>query len=272
MSKWGESDIDVKRPAGGRLAGRVALITGGTSGIGRATALLFAREEATVIITGRRAVLGQALVQTIEAAGGRAGFIQADHRRSEDCQGVVARIVEELGHLDILFNNAGIVTSGTAESTSEAVWQETLDLNVTAVWRMCRLVLPHMRAQGGGVIINNASDWGLVGGANAVAYCASKGAVVLMTKAMALDHARDNIRINAVCPGDTFVERWRQAGYAGVAGAVEDSMFDQAGEDLPIGRLGRTEEIARAVLFLASDDSSFMTGVALPVDGGNTAR
>jgi NAD(P)-dependent dehydrogenase (short-subunit alcohol dehydrogenase family) len=257
---------------GGRLAGRVALITGGTSGIGRATALLFAQEGATVIITGRRAVLGDAVVETIETAGGRAGFIRADHTRPRDCRRVVERIIDELGRLDILFNNAGIVTSGTTESTSDQVWQETMELNVTAVWRMSKLVLPYMRAQGGGVIVNNASDWGLVAGANAVAYCTSKGAVVQMTRAMALDHARENIRINAVCPGDTYVERWRHNGYAGVAGAVDDHVFEQAGQALPMGRVGQVEEIARAVLFLAGDDSSFMTGATLVVDGGNTAR
>ncbi len=256
----------------GRLAGRVALITGGTSGIGRATAELFAGEGAAVVITGRRVKLGREVTEAIRAAGGRAAFIEADHTRPDDCRRVIETVRADFGRLDILFNNAGIVTSGTAESTSDETWATTLDLNVTAVWRMSKLALPLLRAGDGGVIVNNASDWGLVAGENSVAYCTSKGAVVQMTKAMALDHARENIRINAVCPGDTFVERWLREGFGGVPGAVDEAVFTAAGDELPMGRVGRTGEIARAVLFLASDESSFMTGATLAVDGGNTAR
>jgi len=257
-----------------RFAGRVALVTGGTSGIGRATALAFAREGAAVVVTGRRVEFGEAVVAEVQAFGGRASFIAADHTRPKDCRRVVETVVAELGRLDILFNNAGIVVTGTAESTSEEVWAAALAINVTAVWRMCKLALPHMRARGEGVIVNNASDWGLVGGANAVAYCASKGAVVQMTRAMALDHARENIRINAVCPGDTFVKRWVRDGYfqePDSPASLEKEIVEM-GKALPMGRLGRPEEIARAVLFLASDESSFMTGATLMVDGGNTAR
>jgi NAD(P)-dependent dehydrogenase (short-subunit alcohol dehydrogenase family) len=256
----------------GRLEGRIALITGGTSGIGKATALLFSQEGATVVITGRRVELGQEVVAEMEAQGGRAAFLAADHTNAQDCRQVVERVIADFGRLDILFNNAGVVLSGTAESTTEEDWSHTLDLNVTAVWRMSKLVLPYMRAQGGGVIINNASDWGLVGGKNAVAYCASKGAVVQMTRAMALDHARENIRINAVCPGDTFVERWVQKSYfSGTDSGAVEAGLQALGEDLPMGRVGQADEIARAVLFLASNDSSFMTGATLVVDGGNTA-
>ncbi len=256
-----------------RLEDRVALITGGTSGIGRATALLFAREGATVIITGRRVKSGKSVVAQIEAAGSRGAFVAADHTRASDCRRVIDTVIADFGRLDILFNNAGVVVSGSAEDTSDEDWFYTLDLNVTAVWRMSKLALPHMRAQGGGVIVNNASDWGLVTGQKAVAYCASKGAVVQMTRAMALDHARENIRINAVCPGDTIVERWMQNGYYKGSGAVEEeTALKESGEALPMGRVGQPEEIARAVLFLASDDSSFMTGATLVVDGGNTAR
>jgi len=253
----------------GRLQNKVALITGGTSGIGEATARLFAEEGAEVVITGRRRDKGQAIV---EAIGPRAQYIYADHTRLADCEQVVAETVKRFGRLDILFNNAGIVTQGTAESTSLETWQMTLDLNVTAVWQMSRLVLPHFRTQGGGVIINNASDWGLVGGTNALAYCVSKGAVVQMTRSMALDHARENIRVNAVCPGDTFVERWVEKGYFEGSDRVTVSQgLAEAGAALPMGRVGQAEEIARAVLFLAGDDSSFVTGIVLPVDGGNTA-
>jgi meso-butanediol dehydrogenase/(S,S)-butanediol dehydrogenase/diacetyl reductase len=248
-----------------RLQNQVALITGGTSGIGRATAELFAAEGAQVALTGRRNELGEAVAAHIH---GR--YIYADHRRAEHCQRAVEQTLAAFGRIDILFNNAGIVVSGTAETTSEQDWQDTLDLNVTAVWRMSRLVIPHMRRQGGGAIVNNASDWGLVGAPGVVAYCASKGAVIQITRAMALDHAAEGIRINAVCPGDTFVERWLQEGYYRFSGQVSEAEARKT--DLPIGRVAEAVEIAKAVLFLVSNDSSFVTGTALVVDGGNTAR
>jgi NAD(P)-dependent dehydrogenase (short-subunit alcohol dehydrogenase family) len=188
----------------------------------------------------------------------------------EDCQRSVSETVSKYGRIDILFNNAGIVVSGTAETTTDEDWDDIMRLNITAVWRMCKLVLPVMRAQGGGVIINNASDWAFIGAPAVVAYCTSKGAVVQMTRAMAIDHARENIRINAVCPGDTFVDRWLKEGYYRVSGGVSEAEARKT--DLPMGRVAETIEIARAVLFLASDDSSFMTGSALMVDGGSTAR
>ncbi len=255
-----------------RLLTKQPLITAATSGIGRATVRLFAAEGARVAVTRRRAALGAALVDEVRAAGGSAEYIYADHRALADCERAVQAAVAALGGLDILFNNAGIVSSGGAEDTSEELWEETLTLNVTGVWRMSRLALPHLRARGGGAIVNNASDWGLVAGRGVVAYCTSKGAVIQMTKAMALDHAREGIRINAVCPGDTFVERWLDGGYAARTGGSADKEIAAMGEALPLGRVGRAEEIARAVLFLASDDSSFVTGTTLVVDGGNTAR
>jgi NAD(P)-dependent dehydrogenase (short-subunit alcohol dehydrogenase family) len=249
-----------------RLQNKVALITGGTSGIGQATVELFIEEGAQVFFTGRRSELGR---EVQRQTGAR--FILADHRKAEDCTQTVNETLAAAGRLDILFNNAGVVVHGTAESTSEQDWQDTLDLNVTAVWRMARLVIPHMRRQGGGVIINNASDWGLVGAPGVVAYTASKGAVVQMTRSMALDHAKEHIRINAVCPGDTFVERWLHDGYYKASGAVDEAAARQS-DTIPMGRVAEAAEIARAVLFLASDDSSFMTGAILVVDGGNTAQ
>lgn len=251
---------------------RVALITGGTSGIGKATALLFAQAGARVAFTGRREALGRQLESEIRQAGGLATFILADHTRPDDCQRAVDATIQAYGWIDILFNNAGIVVEGTAEETSEEIWAHTLALNVTAVWRMSRLVIPYMRAQGGGAIINNASDWGLVGGERAVAYCTSKGAVIQMTKAMALDHARENIRINAVCPGDTYVERWETEGYFQDSGGVDLQEITREGASIPLGRVGHAREIAQAVLFLASEAASYITGIPLVVDGGNTAR
>ena len=257
----------------GKLTGKVAIITGGTSGIGRATAILFGREGADVVLTGRRADLGQSAAGEICQLGARAVYIKADHSQPEDCERVVTETVEHFKHVDILFNNAGIVTAGTAETTSEQVWAETFAINVTAVWRMSRLVIPHMKQQGGGVIINNGSDWSVVAGKDALPYVSSKGAVAMMTKAMALDHARDHIRINAVCPGDTFVERWLEKGYFKDRAPVslEEAIKDSS-DYIPMGRFGRPEEIAHAVLFLASEDSSFVTGHLLLVDGGNTAQ
>ncbi len=248
-----------------RLENKVALITGGTSGIGKTTVELFVAEGAKVAFTGRRKKLGN---QVSNQTG--SFFIQADHRRMEDCQHSVEETILKYGRIDILFNNAGIVVSGTAETTSADDWDDTMQLNVTAVWRMCKLVIPIMRAQGGGVIINNASDWAFIGAPAVVAYCTSKGAVVQMTRAMAIDHAKENIRINAVCPGDTFVDRWLKDGFYRTSGGVSEAEARKS--DLPIGRVAETIEIARAVLFLASDDSSFMTGTALLVDGGSTAR
>ncbi|MEW6284893.1 MAG: glucose 1-dehydrogenase [Chloroflexota bacterium] len=257
----------------GKLSGKVAIITGATSGIGKAAALLFADEGADLVITGRRAELGKAVEAEIRQRGVRCVFVQADHAQADDCSRVVERTLAEFNRVDILFNNAGIVTGGTAETTTDEVWNETLAINVTAVWRMCKLVIPHMKRQGGGVIVNNGSDWSVVAGRDAFPYVASKGAVGMMTKAMALDFARDNIRVNAVCPGDTFVDRWLEKGYFEYSDPVslEQAMKD-ASAYIPMGRFGKPEEIARAVLFLASDDSSFVTGHLLLVDGGNTAQ
>jgi NAD(P)-dependent dehydrogenase (short-subunit alcohol dehydrogenase family) len=264
----------------GKLSGKVAIITGATSGIGKATALLFADEGADLVLTGRRVELGQRLENEIRQKGGRCMFVETDHCQAEHCSRVVERTLSEFGRIDILFNNAGIVTSGTAETTSEEVWSETLAINVTAVWRMCKLVLPHMRKQDnpqkagtGGVIVNNGSDWSVVAGRDAFPYVMSKGAVAMMTKAMALDYARENIRVNAVCPGDTFVERWVEKGYfEGSDPVTMEEAIRESSEYIPMGRFGKPEEIARAVLFLASEDSSFVTGHLLLVDGGNTAQ
>lgn len=256
-----------------RLEGKAALITGGTSGIGEATARLFAAEGASVVVTGRRSVAGKQVVRDITAAGGDAAFVRADHLRARDCSNAIDATMARYGRIDILFNNAGVVTNGTAESVSEADWTRTLQLNVTAVWRMSRLALPQMRAGGGGVIVNNASDWAVVGAAGALPYAVSKGAVAQMTRSMALDHAHENIRVNAVCPGDTWVERWSEEGYFPGSGPVSRAEASRSARaSIPMRRFAEAEEIARAVLWLASSESSYVTGHLLLVDGGNTAR
>jgi NAD(P)-dependent dehydrogenase (short-subunit alcohol dehydrogenase family) len=251
-----------------RLKNKVAVITGGTSGIGEATALLFAREGARVCITGRNSERGASVVARIKASSGDAFFIRADASRVEDCRRAVDETLGAFGSIDILFNNAGVFYPQTAIECSEEEWDEQIDVNLKGTFLMSKFALPTMIAQGRGVIINNSSGWGLVGGDRAVAYCASKGGVVLMTKAMAIDHGRQGIRVNCICPGD--VETPMLPADAKMRGLKwEDYIAGCASR--PLGRVGTVEEIAKAVLFLASGDSSFMTGTALVVDGGGTA-
>lgn len=257
-----------ERKSRGALNGKVALITGGASGIGRATALLFAREGAAVVVADVNESEGKAVVQTIIDEGGRAIFTRCDVTRAEDCQLAVRQTVEQLGKLDILFNNAGIIRRASVVETSEEEWDLVMATNVKSVFLLSKYAIPIMAEAGGGVIINNASGWGLVGGRNAASYCASKGAVVLLTKAIALDHGAQNIRVNCVCPGDTDTPMLRNE--AQQLGKPEEQFLAESAQR-PLQRIGRPEEIAQAVLFLASDASSFVTGTALVVDGGGLA-
>jgi NAD(P)-dependent dehydrogenase (short-subunit alcohol dehydrogenase family) len=251
-----------------RLARQVALITGGTSGIGEATALLFAREGAQVAITGRNEKRGHAVTATILEAGGQAIFVRTDVRKANECERAVDQTVKTFGRLDILFNNAGVFYPHDTLECSEEEWDEQIDVNLKGTFLMSKAALPGMIARGCGVIVNNSSGWGIVGGDKAVAYCASKGGVVLMTKAMAIDHGRQGVRVNCICPGDVETpmlpldakmrgQKWEEY----IAGCA----------NRPLGRIGTAQEIAKAVLFLACEDSSFMTGAALVVDGGGTA-
>lgn len=251
-----------------RLAEKAALITGGTSGIGEATALLVAEEGAAVAITGRNEKRGHAVVARILEKGGKAIFLRADVRHAAECQRAVEETVRSFGKLDILFNNAGVFYFHTVVDCTEEEWDLQLDTNLKGIFLMSKFALPHMIRQGGGVIINHSSGWGIAGGASAVAYCASKGGVVLLTKAMAIDHGRQGIRVNCICPGDVDTPMLPEdARLRGVK--WEDYLAGCA--DRPMGRIGTVDEIAKAVLFLASDDSSFMTGAALVVDGGGIA-
>ncbi|HEY3617309.1 MAG TPA: SDR family NAD(P)-dependent oxidoreductase [Candidatus Sulfotelmatobacter sp.] len=251
-----------------RLKDKVALITGGTSGIGEATAVLFATEGADVAITGRNEQRGAAVVERIEQHGGHAAFFHADVSIASDCRRAVEETRRAFGRLDILFNNAGVFYAHTALECSEREWDEQIDINLKGTFLMSKFALPTMIAQRRGIIINNSSGWGIVGGDHAVAYCASKGGVVLMTKAMAIDHGRQGIRVNCICPGD--VETPMLPADANLRGLRwEDYIAGCANR--PLGRVGTVEEIAKAVLFLASEESSFMTGAALVVDGGGTA-
>jgi NAD(P)-dependent dehydrogenase (short-subunit alcohol dehydrogenase family) len=251
-----------------RLQDKVALITGGTSGIGEATASLFAKEGAKIAITGRNETRGNAVTEQITKNGGHAVFIPSDVRKSCDCLLAVDEILRAFGHIDILFNNAGVFYPHTTLDCPEEEWDEQIDINLKGTFLMSKAVLPHMIQRLSGVIINNSSGWGIVGGDAAVAYCASKGGVVLLTKAMAIDHGRQGIRVNCICPGDVdtpmLPEDARMRGMK-----WEDYLASCANR--PLGRIGTADEIAKAALFLASDDSSFMTGAALVVDGGGSA-
>jgi len=251
-----------------RLANKIALITGGTSGIGEATAILFAKEGASVAITGRNEKRGHAVTERILENGGKAIFIRTDVRKAVECQRAVDDTVKAFGKLDILFNNAGVFYPHTTLECSEEEWDLQIDINLKGTFLMSKFALPAMIAQASGVIINNSSGWGIVGGDAAVAYCASKGGVVLLTKAMAIDHGRQGIRVNCICPGDVDTPMLPED--ARLRGMKWQDYLAGC-SNRPLGRIGTPDEIAKAALFLASDDSSFMTGATLVVDGGGTA-
>jgi NAD(P)-dependent dehydrogenase (short-subunit alcohol dehydrogenase family) len=253
-----------------RLEKRAALITGGTSGIGEATALLFADEGARVAVVGRSIERGEAIADRIRTNGGDAIFVQTDVRKADDCRNAVDLTVGAFGRLDVLFNNAGTYVANDTVGCSEEEWDDQVDTSLKGTFLMSKFALPHMIEAGVGSIINCSSGWGLVGGAKAVAYCAAKGGMVVMTKAMAVDHGPQGIRVNAVCPGDTDTPMEHED--AREQGMTWDEYVRNAVGGRPIARMASPEEIARAVLFLASDESSFITGAALPVDGGGVAE
>jgi len=253
---------------GGRLDGKVALITGGASGIGRATAERFVREGAAVAIVDIAEASGEALAAKIADAGGEALFIRCDVTKLAECERAVRETVDRWSRLDILFNNAGVTRRESVLGTTEEEWNWVMAVNVTSVFLMSKAAIPVMLEGGGGAIVNTASGWGLVGGKDAVSYCASKGAVVQLTRAMAVDHGPDGIRVNAVCPGDTDTPML--ANEAAQLGQTHEQILAES-VDRPLCRVGRPEEIADAVLYLASDESSFVTGTTLVVDGGGLA-
>jgi NAD(P)-dependent dehydrogenase (short-subunit alcohol dehydrogenase family) len=257
----GKSNMDI-------LQDKVALITGGASGIGRASAVLLAGEGAAVSIVDINEDMGQSVVAEIVAVGRRAIFISCDVTKSEDCRQAVENTVAAFGGLDILFNNAGIIRRADVVTTTEAEWDRVMDVNVKSIFLMSKYSIPHIEKRGGGTIINTSSGWGLKGGENAVSYCASKGAVTNMTRAMAIDHGKQNIRVNAVCPGDTDTPMLHDE--ARQLGRPENEFLAEA-SSRPLGRYARPDEIAQAVLFLASGASSHVTGTALVVDGGGLA-
>jgi NAD(P)-dependent dehydrogenase (short-subunit alcohol dehydrogenase family) len=249
-----------------QFEGKVTIVTGGTSGIGRATAVAFAREGAKVVVTGRREEQGLETVKLIEEIGGEGLFIKTDIRIADDVKTMVEKTVNAFGHLDYAFNNAGVEQGFTAFSElEEKHFDKVMDTNVKGVWLSMKYQIPEILKAGGGAIVNCASVAGVIGMANAPAYIASKHAVIGLTKAAALEFGKQNIRINSVLPGGIetpMIDRF----------ATDDATRNYLASLHPIGRLGKPDEIAEAVIWLCSEKSSFVIGHSLLADGGWTAQ
>lgn len=247
---------------------KIVVITGAANGIGKTICKKFCEEGAFVTIIDIDKVSCDCLIKDLHNEGyGITAYI-ADVSLVENVKKIINEIIISNNRIDILINNAGITRRANVIDTTINEWNKVIGVNLTSFFLMCKYVIPHMKNEKYGVIVNTASGWGLVGGSKAVSYCASKGGVVLLTKAMAIDHGKDNIRVNCICPGDTdtnmLINEARQLGY-------DDNHLINSANDRPLGRIGSVDEIASAVLFLASDAASFITGEALVVDGGGLA-
>jgi len=248
------------------LAGRVAVITGGAGGIGKAAAAVLHTAGAAVVLLD--VADARSVAEGLDPTGATAWARVTDVTVAGDCAGAVDEVLARHGRIDILFNNAGIIRRKTVVELDEAEWDAVLAVNLKATYLMSRAVIPAMRRQGGGVIINTGSGWGLTGGPRAAAYCAAKAGVINLTRAMAIDHGPDNIRVNAVCPGDTDTPMLRSE--AEQLGAAWEQ-FRQTAAARPLARLGQPKDAADAVWFLASDAAGWITGTTLVVDGGGLA-
>jgi NAD(P)-dependent dehydrogenase (short-subunit alcohol dehydrogenase family) len=250
----------------GRLAGKVALITGSTSGIGRATAELFAREGASVVVNGRRAALGEEVAEGIREAGGKASFYQANVAEPPELRDLVAHAVATFGGLDVLMNNSYAGTLGRVTELTEEEWDQGITLMLKATFLGCKFAIPHMTARGGGSIINTSSVHGVLAARRFLPYDAGQAGMINLTRQVAVDYGHDGIRVNALCPGFIEVEKSKSR--------IEENpgIRDWNRVLYPVGRHGVPLDVAQAALFLASDESSFITGQALMVDGGLTIQ
>lgn len=251
------------------MSGRVCLVTGSSTGIGEACARRLAVAGARVMIHGRDEERANAVLADLNASGAEVDLMLGELGDPDLCQRLVDRCVERFGRIDVLVNNAGILPEGSAPETDNDTWMTCMQVNVNSVFFLSRAAVEYMKSQGSGNIINISSEWGLNGEQGFVAYCTSKGALLQMTRCMALDHARDNVRVNAVCPGEIhtrMVDNW----LASEGGDPEENLAKLAA-GIPMQRVAQPEEVANCVAFLASDESTYVTGSALSVDGGNNA-
>lgn len=255
-----------------RLEDKVSVITGAASGIGKATALVFAREGAKVMCADVNAEGAEAVARLIADTGGEAASVRVDVAQEAEVQEMISQTVARWGRLDVLYNNAGIGFGMPVTQVPESEWDRLMDINLKGVFLGCKHAIPEMLKNGGGAIVSTASDAGLIGTAMLSPYCASKGGVVLFTKSLAVEWGAQGIRVNCVCPGvirtpilDPFLQQ------AQAAGASAEEVWARMARAHPLGRVGEPEEVGKAVAFLASDEASFITGVALSVDGGFAA-
>lgn len=252
----------------GKLQGKVALVTGGSSGIGRAAALAFARKGAKVVVTADKNVAGgEETVNMIKQASGEAAFVKADVSKAAEVEAMVNKTIELYSHLDYAYNNAGVSGfQGELTDCPEEIWDQTMDVNLKSVWLCMKYEIPVMLNNGGGAIVNAASEIGLKGSRGSTDYCVSKWGVIGLTKTAAIHYAKQGIRINAVCPAMTDTS---------MLDAIADKLYGPAGivqHAIPMGRVGTPEEVAAAVVWLCLDEASFIHGIAMPIDGGASAQ